>query len=232
MKTIGLLGGMSWVSTAHYYERINSEIASRLGGEHCASLMLWQTDFDEITAYQRAGDWDSAGNVLASGTRSLVHGGATVIGICANTMHLVADQVREAAYPTANLVHIVEATRDACAAIGAVRIGLFGTAYTMESPTLFPPIMTAAGIEIVTPSVEDRALIHQFTFDELVRNHVSPQALATFQRVADQFVADGCDAIVLACTEHAMVLPPSAVTVPVLDTTEIHTSALVAAALS
>ena len=172
MKTIGLLGGMSWVSTEHYYRLINSEVAQRLGGESCASMVVWQSDFAHIAQLQRDDKWHEAGEVLAEGTRSLTAAGAEVIAICANTMHLVADQVVGAA-DGAPLVHIVEAVRDECQRLGITRLGLFGTAYTMESPTLFPPTLHAAGIEMIVPSEADRELVQRITYDELVRDVVN-----------------------------------------------------------
>jgi aspartate racemase len=231
MRVIGLIGGMSWVSTGHYYQLVNADVARRLGGDHCARLVVWQTDFDEITRLQMAGNWDQAGQVLAGGARCLVAAGAELIGIGANTMHLVADQVAQAAEP-ARLVHIVDAVRDACTALGVRRLGLLGTSYTMESPALYPLTMAAASIEVLVPGAPDRAAIQRHTFDELIHDRVTDEARATFERASRDLIERGADAIVLACTEHGMVLHDGALSVPVLDSTVVHARALVDAALA
>lgn len=228
MRTIGLLGGMSWVSTAHYYELINRQVAERLGGDHCAPMVVWQTDFDEITGHQRAGDWDRAGQVLAVGAASLVGAGARVVGICANTMHLVAPAV-QAALGDVPLVHIVDVVRDECRARGVSTLGLVGTAYTMESPELFPPRMAAAGIDVIVPAAADRAEVQRITFDELIHDRVTDESRATFRRIADQLINNGADAVVLACTEHGAMWTPD--WPPTMDSTVLHAAALVHAAL-
>ena len=230
-RVIGLIGGMSWVSTAHYYETLNTGVAAQLGGDHCARLVLWQTDFDTVTNLQRAGRWDEAGEVLAEGARALVAAGAELIAICTNTMHLVAPQVAAAASPVP-LVHIVEAVRHECLKRGIAKLGLLGTAYTMESPDLFPSILTPAGIELLIPNTEDRAKIQRHTFDELILNRVTPEATSRFTSASNDMIARGAQAIVLACTEHAMVLSDGDLSAPVLDSTAIHVQAILAAALS
>jgi aspartate racemase len=231
MKTIGLIGGMSWVSTAHYYQLINADVATRLGGDHCARLLLWQQDFAVVTELQRAGRWHEAGELLAEGACVLRDGGADVIGICANTMHLVADQVAAAASP-ATLVHIVEVVRDECRRLGVRKLGLFGTAYTMESPELFPPTMAAAGIDVLVPHADERALVQRHTFEELIRDVVTDECRANFSAIGASLVARGADAVVLACTEHGMVLHDGDLSVPLLDSTVLHARALVDAALA
>lgn len=229
-RVIGLIGGMSWVSTAHYYEALNTGVAAALGGDHCARLVLWQTDFDTITNLQRAGRWDEAGEVLAQGACALVAAGAELVAILANTMHLVAPQVVAATSPIP-LVHIVEAVRDECLRRGITKLGLLGTAYTMESPDLFPSILTPAGIEMLIPEAEDRAEIQRHTFDELILNRVTPEAKSRFTSASNYMIDRGAQAIVLACTEHAMVLAEGDLSVPVLDSTSIHVQAILAAAL-
>ncbi|MBJ7329079.1 MAG: amino acid racemase [Solirubrobacteraceae bacterium] len=232
MKVIGLIGGLSWVSTEHYYRLINEDVAARLGGQHCARLVLWQADFADVVVLQVEGRWDEAGELLAEGTKALRAAGAEVIGIGANTMHLVADQVREAAAP-ARLVHIAEAVRDACTAASITRIGLFGTAYTMASPDLYPPILRTAGIETLVPDAAAQAEIQRITYDELTRDVVTDASRAFFRETARALIAQGADAIVLACTEHGMVLGPDDLApVPVLDTAVLHARALVDAALA
>ncbi|UDY35816.1 aspartate/glutamate racemase family protein [Dermatobacter hominis] len=230
MRTIGLLGGMSWVSTGHYYDLMNRDVAERLGGDHCAPMVVWQMDFDVITAHQRAGEWELAGELLAEGAAALVRAGAEVIGIGANTMHLVADAVA-AALGDAELVHIVEVVRDACAALDVTTLGLLGTAYTMESPDLYPPRLAAAGIELVVPDADDRAIVQRVTFDELIHDVVTESAVAEFRRIGAGLVDAGAGAVVLACTEQGAVLRDGELDVPVLDSTVLHARALVDAAI-
>lgn len=229
-RTIGLIGGMSWVSTEHYYRMLNEGVAARLGGDHCARLVLWQTDFDDITALQRAGDWDRAGEVLAEGARALVAAGAELVGIAANTMHLVAGAVAEAAAPVP-LVSLLDAVRAESERLGVRRLGLLGTAYTMESPDLYPPVMGAVGVEVLVPAAGDRAAIQRHTFDELTHDVVTDEARATFRRAVDELLRRGADAVVLACTEHGLVVQPDELDVPLLDSAVIHARALVDAAL-
>ena len=231
MRTIGLLGGMSWVSTQHYYGLINADVAARLGTEHCASLIVWQDDFAALTELQRAGRWDDAGVVLARGARALVAAGAGLVAIGANTMHLCADAVAAAIDPVP-LVHIVDVVRDECVARGVSRVGLFGTAYTMESPVLFPPRLAAAGIEVIVPDDAARAEIQRITFAELIRDDVTDAARRTFRDVARWFIDQGADAVALACTEHGMVLADGDLSVPVLDSTILHARRLVDIALA
>ena len=235
MKTIGLLGGMSWVSTEHYYRRLNEQAAQRLGGDSCAALVVWQTDFARITAHQRAGEWDAAGEILAKGARSLAAADAEIIGIGANTMHLVAPAVIAAlatAAPSAVLVHIVEAVRDVCVGRGVTRLGLLGTSYTMESPVLYPPVLAAAGIDVITPNANERAEIQRITFEELIHNRVNAESRNTFRRIATELATRGANAVALACTEHGMVLANGDLDVAVLDSTQIHVDALIAAAFA
>jgi aspartate racemase len=231
VRTIGLVGGISWVSTSHYYQLINADVATRLGGDHCARLVLWQEDFDVITAHQRAGRWNEAGELLARGARALVASGAELIAIGANSMHLVADQVARAAEPVP-LVHIVDVVRDECLRLGIESVGLLGTTYVMESPDLYPPRLAASGISVLVPDADDREAIQRHTFAELIRDVVTSDATARFTSAARTLISRGAQAIVLACTEHGMVLHDGDLEVPVIDSTIAHARALVDAALA
>jgi len=230
VRRIGLLGGMSWVSTQHYYAAINRDVAARFGDEHCAPLVIWQEDFALIAERQRSGDWDGAGEILVGGGRALVASGAEVIGICANTMHLVADAVRDAIAP-AILVHVVEVVRDRCLELDVRRVGLLGTQYTMSSPHLYPPTLAAADIEVLVPDEATQAAIHDHTYTELIRDVVTSQARSTFRTACASMIDRGADVIALACTEHAMVIGPDDADVPVIDSTTAHAAALVEAAV-
>ena len=225
MRTIGLLGGMSWVSTTHYYRRLNAGVAERLGGTHCAPLVLWQTDFARITELQEHERWHEAGELLGDGAEALIAAGAELVVICANTMHLVIEQV-SAACLDVPVVSIIDAVRDACVEGGVTRLGLIGTAYTMSSPRLFPLPLAEAGIEVLVPDVETQAVIHRFTYDELVHDVVSDDARAAFRDACEALVERGAQAVVLACTEHGMVLHDGDLAVPVLDSTELHIAAI------
>jgi len=235
MRTIGLLGGMSWVSTTHYYELINRDVAERLGAHHCAPLVIWQTDFAAIAELQIAGEWDRAGELLAAGAQALVRAGAQVVGIGANTMHLVADAV-SAGLGEVPLVHVVDVVRDECLRRDISTLGLLGTAYTMESPELYPPRLHDVGIEVLVPPPEDRAELQRITYEELTRDLVVPDSVTRYHRIARDLLTAGADGLVLACTEHGALLGEGDLTdvdppPPVLDSTVLHARALVDAAL-
>ena len=230
MRTIGLIGGLSWVSAEHYHRLINEAVQARLGGNHCARLVTWSEDFEMIATMQREGRWHESGGVLARGARVLVAAGADVVAIGANTMHLVADQVAAAAAPVP-LLHIVDVVRAAAVESGVTCVGLLGTAYTMESTTLYPPRLAQAGIEVIVPDDEQRAEIQRITYDELTRGIVSDQARSMFRAIAAELVARGADAIVLGCTEHGLLLRARDLDVAVLDSTILHADALVRFAL-
>lgn len=214
------------MSTAHYYRGLNAGVAERLGGNHCAPIVLWQTDFARITELQEAGRWDEAGEVLAAGARSLVAAGADMVAICANTMHLVAPAVAAAAGPVP-LVSIIDAVADECVRRGVRTVGLFGTAYTMESSELFPVPMRERGIEVLVPEPDERAAIHRITFDELIHDVVTDDSRWVFADAARGLIGRGADAVLLACTEHGLMLGPEDLPVPVLDSSEIHIRALI-----
>jgi len=229
MRRIGLLGGMAWPSTEVYHRLLNQEVNRRLGGNHSARLVLWEDDFEHVAALQRAGRWDDAGDQLAAGAKSLVAAGAELIAICANTMHLVADQVRAAV--DVPLVHLIEVVADAAQEAGLRRLGLLATDYTMTS-SLYPDVCTPRGIDVLVPGPEDRAAVHASIYDELTRGVVTAHARAVAYEAALRLVEDGADAIVLGCTELALVLAPGDLAVPVIDTTALHCRALVDAALA
>lgn len=231
MLMIGLLGGMSWVSTAHYYERLNQMAADAYGPTHCAPLMIWQTDFARIVRLQEQGDWDGAGALLGTGAEALAASGAGVLAICTNTMHLVSESVASAGQP-AQLVHIVEVVAQHAKRAGITRLGLLGTAYTMESVDLYPPTLESFGIETAIPSPEHRQAIQAHTFDELIQGEVTDVCRQTFADAIRALIADGADGIVLACTEHALAVAPSDWDVPIIDSTQAHIEAIFDAAVA
>jgi len=229
MRRIGLIGGLAWPSTQVYHRLINEDVGRRLGGNHSARLMIWSEDFEPIAALQRAGDWDAAGAVLADGARALVRAGADLVAIGANTMHLVADQVRQAV--DVPLVHLIEVVADAAGAAGLRRPGLLGTSYTMTS-RLYPDVCEPRGLQVLVPGEADRDALHETIYAELTRGLVTARARSVAFEAATRLVADGADSVILACTELALVLHPGDLPVPVLDGTALHARAIVDAALA
>ncbi len=228
MKTIGLIGGMSWESTAHYYAHLNRLVRARLGGHHSAPLILHSFDFAEIEHLQRQGAWDELGRRLAAAAKRLEGAGAEAILICANTMHLVAGDVAKAV--GVPLIHIIDATAEAVEKAGFTKAGLLGTAYTMEKP-FWRDRMRSFGIEAVVPEAEDRALCHRIIFEELVHGIVLTESRLVFRRMIEGLVSRGCQGIILGCTELAMIVCEEDSPVPLFDTAEIHAQAAVAFAL-
>jgi aspartate racemase len=228
MRRIGLIGGTSWESSAHYYRELNEGVRDRLGGLHSADLVLRSVEFAQVSALQEAGDWDELGRRYAADARGLRASGAELIAILANTMHLVADQVGEAS--GLPVVHIVDAAGAEVARRGVSRVGLIGTAYTMESD-LYPSRLAALGIEVVTPDTADRAMIHRVIYEELALGIVDDASRKAYLEVIDRLVADGATAVLLGCTEHSMLLGPDDGPVPLIDTTAVHVEAILDAAL-
>jgi aspartate racemase len=228
VRRIGLIGGLGWPSTEIYHRLINQDVGTRLGGNHCARLVMWSEDFELVAALQRAGDWDQAGAVMAQGARALQLAGADLLAICANTMHLVADRVRdEVDLP---LVHLIEVVADAAVAGGLTRLGLLGTSYTMTS-SLYPDVCGPRGLQVLVPGALDREAVHESIYAELTRGVVSARSRAVAFEAASRLVDDGADAVVLGCTELALVLHPGDLPVPVLDGTALHCRAIVDAAV-
>ena len=226
MKTLGLLGGMSWESTLVYYRLLNQGVARRPGGLHSAPLLLHSMDFAQVAALQRAGDWDEAARRLGEAGRGLRQAGAQAL-IATNTMHLVAEPVRQAA--GLPLLHIADATGAALRAAGHRRVGLLGTRFTMEQRFLRDHLLQGYGIDAVAPEAADRECVHQVIFDELCRGIVSPASRAAYLGVIDRLAERGCTAVALGCTEIGLLLPPDTPSaVPLFDTTVLHAEAALA----
>lgn len=228
MRTIGLLGGMSWESSALYYRLLNEAVRDRLGGLHSARCVLLSVDFAEIARLQEAGEWARAGELLAADARSLHAAGADVVLLCTNTMHTVADAVT--AGLDVPLLHIGDSTAEAIAAAGLGRVGLLGTRYTMEQPFLVDRL-TAAGLDVVVPEQADRDLVHRVIYDELVLGVVREESRRAYRGVVDRLVARGAQGVVLGCTEIELLIGPGDVDVPTFPTTALHVAAAVRAAL-
>ena len=229
MRRIGLLGGMSWESSATYYRFVNEEVRDRLGGLHSADCLLRSVDFAGIEELQRTGDWDAAARRLAAEARGLVAAGAEVIALCTNTMHKVADAVADAAGVA--FVHIADATADAVTRRGLRRVGLLATAYTMEQDFYTGRLRDRHGLDVLVPDAPDRAEVHRIIYDELVVGRVEPASRTTYERVMETLVARGAEAILLGCTEIDLLVGPDDVAVPVFDTTALHAQRIVEVAL-
>jgi aspartate racemase len=221
MKTIGLIGGMSWESTVPYYRLINEAIKQRLGGLHSARIVLYSVDFHEIEQLQRSGDWDTAGRVLADAARALESAGADFLVLCTNTMHKVAPAIEAAVQIP--LLHVVDGTAADIRAAGFTRIGLLGTRFTMEQ-AFYTERLQQHGLQVLIPDRPDREIIHRVIYEELCLGKILDDSREAYRRIMAGLVAQGAQAIVLGCTEIAMLVEQGDATVPLFDTTRIHAS--------
>jgi aspartate racemase len=223
VRTIGLLGGMSWESTVPYYRTVNEVVKARLGGLHSAKVVLVSVDFAEVERLQYAGDWAAAGELLAASARSLEAAGAECVVLCTNTMHEVAD-VLEAAVGIP-LLHIADPTAEAVAAAGVRTVGLLGTRFTMERDFYVGRLEGRHGLAVLTPPADDRALVHQVIYEELVLGRTLEPSRAAYRRVIADLVARGAEGVILGCTEIGLLVGPGDASVPLYDTTELHAKA-------
>ncbi|WP_160120787.1 aspartate/glutamate racemase family protein [Rhodovarius lipocyclicus] len=229
-KIIGLLGGMSWESSAEYYRIINQAVRARLGGLASARCLMWSFDFAEIEALQHAGKWDEATALLIEAARRLERGGADFALICTNTMHRMADAVQAAvAIP---LLHIADPTAERIKAQGFRRVGLLGTAFTMEQDFYKGRLAARHGLEVLVPDAADRALVHRVIYEELVQGRVEEASRQAYRAVMARLVAAGAEAIILGCTEIMLLVGEGDASVPLFDTTAIHAEAAVERALA
>lgn len=227
MKTIGLIGGMSWESTAHYYAVLNRETARRRGGLHSAPILLHSLDFAVIAEMQSAGQWQQAGEILAKSAKGLEAAGAEIIAIATNTMHIIADQVAEAI--SIPLMHIADPTANALLADGITTTGLLGTRFTMEMP-FYKDRLTTHGITSLTPDV-DHTNLNGIIYEELCRGIIKDTSREIYITAIKRLQAQGAEAVILGCTEIGLLIDDSVSPLPVYDTTQLHAIALVEAAL-
>lgn len=225
MKTIGLIGGMSWESSAHYYRIINEGVRARLGGTHSARSLMFSVDFGEIERLQHDGDWDALTVRMVDAAERLAAGGAECVVICTNTMHLMADAV--AAAVAIPLIHIADPTAAAIVAAGHRRVGLLGTAFTMERDFYRARLADRFGLEVLTPDAADRGLVHRIIYEELVVGRVLPESRAAYRQVIARLVDRGAEAIILGCTEIMLLVDAGDSMVPLFDTTRLHADAAV-----
>lgn len=229
MKTIGLLGGMSWESTQLYYRIINEETKRRRGGLHSAPLAMVSVDFAEMMPFKQNSDWEGCGNYLAERARRIESAGADLLLICTNTMHRVAPQVEAAV--DIPLVHIADATAMAIRDAGLTTVGLLGTTFTMEGE-FYRDRIARHGIEVVVPDPADRAIVHRVIYDELCQGKIDAGSRQEFLRIIHRLQETGAEGIIAGCTEIGLLVDSSHATVPIFDTAEIHARHAVELALA
>jgi aspartate racemase len=225
MKTIGVIGGMSWESSAEYYRLLNRYAKTRLGGHHNARSLMLTVDFAEVEACQRAGAWDALGVQMAEAAVQLERGGAQIVLLATNTMHRVCASIEAAI--SIPFLHIADPTGAALKAAGVTRAGLLGTRYTMEQDFYAGRLRERHGIEAVVPGEPDRANVHRIIYEELCHGVVTAQSRRVYQRVIEDLKARGAQAVILGCTEITLLIGPDDSALPVFDTTALHAQAAV-----
>ncbi|MBK8160472.1 MAG: aspartate/glutamate racemase family protein [Rhodospirillaceae bacterium] len=229
MLLIGLIGGLSWESTAEYYRIINRGAQARLGGVHSARSLIYSFDFGEIEALQKAGDWDAASALMVDAAQRLERGGADFLVICSNTMHRMAPMIE--AGVKIPLLHIADPTGAAIVARKLTRIGLLGTAFTMEQPFYRSRLEANFGLEVLVPDDAGRAAVHRIIYEELVKGIVRDSSREIYRGVIRQLIDSGAEAIILGCTEIMLLVGDADSAVPLFDTTTLHAEAALGRAL-
>jgi aspartate racemase len=219
MKTIGMIGGMSWESSAEYYRIINQEVKLRLGSFHSAKCLLYSVNFAENQRYQAEGEWEKAGENLAQIAQSLEKGGADFIIICTNTMHKVIHHIEESI--NIPVLHIADATTAQIHKDEIQKVGLLGTKYTMEQD-FYKTRLEKNGLEVLVPDASDRAIVNETIYEELCQGTIDPSSKAEFKRIIQQLINHGAEGIILGCTEIGLLIKPGDVDVPIYDTARIH----------
>lgn len=230
MKSIGLIGGMSWESTEKYYRLINTMVKQRLGGHHSARCLLYSVDFAELQSLQHRGGWQEVAACMISAAQSLERGGADFIILCTNTMHKVAEAIEH--HTAIPFLHIADVTARAIQSAGFKKVGLLGTKFTMEEDFYRGRLSTRHNIAVAVPSAPDREIIHHVIFEELCHGIIKEASRQEFVRMISGLTKDGAEGIVLGCTEIGMLVHDSDVKTPLFDTTTIHAEAAVEYALS
>lgn len=229
MKTIGVLGGMSWESSQEWYRLANERVHALLGGYHSARILLDSLDFAEIEEFQARGDWEAAGAALAARAVALEAAGADLLVLCTNTMHLVADRIEGAV--KIPFLHIADVVAAAITKAGLRTVGLLGTAFTMERP-FYRERLATQGVRALVPDEDDRRTVHAIIYDELVHGAIRDESRQRYVEVIERMVARGAEGIVLGCTEIELLISDTDVSVPVFPTTALHVEAAVSAALA
>ena len=230
MRTIGLIGGMSWESSAEYYRIINQGIRDRLGPAASARCLLWSFNFAEIEDLQHRDDWTGLTALMVDAARRLEIGGADVLLICSNTMHRMANDIQ--ASVNVPLLHIADPTAERIKASGFEKVGLLGTAFTMEQAFYKQRLAEQHGLSVIVPNQEDRATVHRIIYDELVAGKILPASRDAYRAIIARLVDAGAEAVILGCTEIMLLVRPEDSQVPIFDTTAIHAAAAVEMALA
>ena len=230
MKTIGMIGGMSWESTVSYYKALNEGVKCELGGLHSAKVVLNSVDFAEIERLQHSGEWGKTADILSDAAVSVEAAGADFFMICTNTMHKVADEV--SAKVSIPLLHIADATAQKLVSDGVKKVGLLGTQFTMEQDFYRGRLTDKFGIEVVIPDSTQRASVHRIIYEELCQGQVKADSREAYLAIIQDLQAQGAEAVILGCTEIALLVSQQDTEVPLYDTTEIHAKAAVELALS
>ncbi|WP_448217227.1 aspartate/glutamate racemase family protein [Endozoicomonas sp. 2B-B] len=230
MRTIGLLGGMSWESTASYYKAINEGIKEVLGGLHSAKICLYSVDFDEIEKLQHSGRWDKTGKILSQAAQSVEAGGADFILICTNTMHKVSEEIQSSI--SIPLVHIADATAEKLITDGIKRVGLLGTKFTMEQDFYKNRVSENYGIEVIVPNDQDQNIIHKVIYNELCLGEINDESREKYLEIISNLYSQGAEAVILGCTEIALLVQQQHTNIPLYDTTQIHAAQAVKLATS
>ena len=229
MKKIGLLGGMSWESTALYYSLLNELVRERLGGYHSARCLVASVDFASIEEMQRAGDWASAGAMLAAEARLLEDAGAELLLLCTNTMHKVADRIEQAT--TVPFLHLADVTARAVVAAGVESVAFLGTGFSMRD-TFHTDRIAQHGLTVTVPEADEQQVVHDVIYDELVHGIVRDESRASYQRIVEALVDRGAQGVILGCTEIELLIGPDDCPVPAFPTTRLHVQAAVDLALA
>lgn len=229
MQVIGLLGGMSWESSAQYYRLINQTVREKLGGTHSARSLMWSMDFGEIEHLQHTGQWDVLAQKMVEAALNLQRGGADFIVICTNTMHRMYEQLVQAL--DIPVLHIADPTGAKIVADGVQRVALLGTAFTMEQPFYKERLQTQYGLEVLVPDETDRHTVHRIIYEELVAGQVLDASRQQYQQVIERLAERGAQAVILGCTEIMLLIQPQDSCLPVYDTTTLHALAAVEQAL-
>ena len=229
MRTIGLIGGMSWESSAEYYRLINQQVKARLGGLHSAKILMFSLDFAEIEKLQSQGKWDQAGEILIDAAQRLEKGGADFLLLCTNTMHKLAGDIQQNI--SLPLLHIADATGLEIKKTTIKKIGLLGTKFTMEQDFYKGRLKDQFGFEVLIPDAADRQMVHDVIYRELCLGTIQLASKEKYKKIIDRLVAKGAEGVILGCTEISLLINPQDAIVPLFDTTQIHAAAAVDKAL-
>ena len=230
MKTIGMIGGMSWESSAEYYRIMNETVKEKLGGHHSCKCLMYSVDFDEIEKLQHKGEWGKLTEIMVNTAQSIEKGGAEMLIICTNTMHLMfPDILQKINIP---VLHIVDAVAEKIKTKGLKKVGLLGTRFTMEKDFYSGRLKEMHGIDVIIPNDEDMDLVHTIIFKELVLGKITDQSREAYKTIINKLVKEGAEGIILGCTEIPLLIKQKDADVPVFDTTQIHAEAAVKMAIN